>query len=31
MEMDDFDDFKIILWLILFLLFGIVIITCQHV
>jgi hypothetical protein len=31
MEMDDFDDFKIILWLILFLLFGIVIITCQRV
>lgn len=30
MEMDDFDDFKIILWLILFLLFGIVIITCKR-
>ena len=31
MEMDDFDDFKIILWLVLFLLFGIVIITCKRV
>lgn len=30
MEMDDFDDFKIILWLILFLLCGIVIITCKR-
>jgi len=30
MDIDEFDDFKIILWLILFLLFGIVIITCKH-
>lgn len=29
MEKDDFDDLKIILWLILFLVFGIVIITCK--
>jgi phosphotriesterase-related protein len=29
MEMDDYDDLKIILWLILFLVFGIVIITCK--
>jgi phosphotriesterase-related protein len=29
METDDFDDLKIILWLILFLLFGIIIITCK--
>jgi phosphotriesterase-related protein len=29
METDDFDDWKIILWLILFLIFGIVIITCK--
>lgn len=29
MEMDDYDDWKIILWLILFLIFGIVIITCR--
>jgi len=29
MEMDDYDDWKIILWLILFLIFGIVIITCK--
>jgi phosphotriesterase-related protein len=29
MEMDDYDDFKIILWLILFLVFGIIIITCK--
>jgi phosphotriesterase-related protein len=29
MEMDDFDDLKIILWLILFLVFGIIIITCK--
>lgn len=27
--MDDYDDLKIILWLILFLVFGIVIITCK--
>jgi phosphotriesterase-related protein len=31
MEMDDFDDLKIILWLILFLVFGIVIIACKPV
>jgi phosphotriesterase-related protein len=31
MEMDDFDDLKIILWLILFLVFGIIIITCKPV
>lgn len=30
MDIDEFDDLKIILWLILFLLFGIVIITCRH-
>jgi phosphotriesterase-related protein len=30
MDIDEFDDLKIILWLILFLLFGIVIITCKH-
>ncbi len=29
MDIDEFDDFKIILWLILFLLFGIIIITCK--
>lgn len=29
MEIDDFDDLKIILWLILFLVFGIIIITCK--
>jgi phosphotriesterase-related protein len=29
MEMDDYDDLKIILWIILFLVFGIVIITCK--
>jgi phosphotriesterase-related protein len=29
MEKDDFDDLKIILWLILFLVFGIIIITCR--
>lgn len=29
MEMDDYDDLKIILWLILFLVFGIIIITCK--
>ncbi len=29
MEKDDFDDLKIILWLILFLVFGIIIITCK--
>jgi len=29
METDNFDDFKIILWLILFLVFGILIITCK--
>jgi phosphotriesterase-related protein len=29
MEKDDFDDIKIILWLILFLVFGIIIITCK--
>ena len=29
MEIDDYDDLKIILWLILFLVFGIVIITCK--
>lgn len=31
MDIDEFDDFKIILWLILFLLFGIIIITCKPV
>jgi phosphotriesterase-related protein len=31
MEKDDFDDLKIILWLILFLVFGIIIITCKPV
>ena len=30
MDIDEFDDLKIILWLILFLIFGIVIITCKH-
>jgi phosphotriesterase-related protein len=30
MEMDDYDDLKIILWLILFLVFGIIIITCKQ-
>ncbi len=30
MDIDEFDDLKIILWLILFLLFGIVIITCKQ-
>ncbi len=30
MDIDEFDDYKILLWLILFLLFGIVIITCKH-
>jgi len=29
MEIDDYDDLKIILWLILFLVFGIIIITCK--
>lgn len=29
MEIDDFDDLKIILWLILFLVFGIIIIACK--
>jgi phosphotriesterase-related protein len=29
MEMDDYDDLKIILWLILFLVFGIIIISCK--
>jgi len=29
MEKDDFDDLKIILWLILFLVFGIIIIACK--
>jgi phosphotriesterase-related protein len=29
MEKDDYDDLKIILWLILFLVFGIIIITCK--
>jgi len=29
MDMDDYDDLKIILWIILFLVFGIVIITCK--
>jgi len=29
MDIDEFDDFKIILWLILFLLFGVIIITCK--
>jgi phosphotriesterase-related protein len=29
MEMDDYDDLKIILWIILFLVFGIAIITCK--
>jgi phosphotriesterase-related protein len=29
MEMDDYDDMKIILWLILFLVFGVVIIACK--
>ncbi len=31
MDIDDFDDLKIILWLILFLIFGIFIITCKPV
>ncbi len=31
METDNFDDLKIILWLILFLVFGIIIITCKPV
>ncbi len=30
-DIDNFDDFKIILWIILFLLFGIVIVTCRHI
>ena len=30
MDIDEFDDFKIILWIILFLIFGIVIITCKR-
>jgi len=30
MDIDEFDDYKILLWLILFLLFGIIIITCKH-
>jgi phosphotriesterase-related protein len=29
MEIEDYDDLKIILWLILFLVFGIIIITCK--
>lgn len=29
MDIDEFDDLKIILWLLLFLIFGIVIITCR--
>jgi phosphotriesterase-related protein len=29
MDLDDYDDFKIILWIILFLIFGIAIITCK--
>jgi phosphotriesterase-related protein len=29
MDLDDFDDLKIILWLILFLIFGIFIVTCK--
>lgn len=29
MDLDDYDDWKIILWIILFLVFGIVIITCK--
>lgn len=29
MEIDEYDDLKIILWLILFLVFGIIIITCK--
>lgn len=29
MDIDEFDDLKIILWLILFLVFGIIIITCK--
>lgn len=30
MDIDEFDDYKILLWLILFLLFGIIIITCKR-